>query len=366
MRLPPPFLPRPGWVRFGMPTLTMDAFYTRLKRNGPEPAYYFHGSEDVLKDEAIRYLIDASLDDTVRDFNLDLVDAGKLDPAGLMDLCSTLPMMADRRVVVVRGVEAWKRKTRAKKAAAAYLADPSPDTVLMLVQSAGEDKTDATLKSAAITVEFGEMEPHKITRWLNREAETNGISFADGALEHLQAAVGTDLGILRAEMGKLAGLADGPVTAEQVADLVGVHRGETVDDWCHAVLDDRTGQAVSLIESVLHQRGVNGVRMVMALGRRLTGIGIARAHYDDGTRGRALERAVFQSIKIVRPFGFSWNTEAANWARWAPNWPMGRLKVAVESARRADEVLKDTRLSKDIGVLTDLVTQLALAGEVSV
>ncbi len=348
-----------------MPTHTMKTFYGKLKRQGPESAYYFLGSEDVLKDEAVSQIIERVLDKSSQDFNLDQVSAGQVDPACLTDLCSTLPMMADRRVVVVRGVEAWKRKTRAKKAALAYLQDPAPETILILVQSADDEKTDKTLARAAYTVEFGEMPAEDTARWLKREADRHGIRFDRGAGEHLLATVGANLAALRSEVAKLSGLAvDTPITVQQVGDVVGLHQGETLIDWRDAVLAGDAAKAASLIESILNQSGTTGVRLVTALGTALIGAGVARAHYDTGKRGRALPSAVFNSIKAVRPYGFKWGDEATKWASWAPHWPLPRIRRAIDDARRADELLKDTHVSNDAGILTDLVMRLAAGEEV--
>jgi DNA polymerase-3 subunit delta len=344
----------------------MKTFYGKFKKHGPEPAYYFHGSEDVLKDEAIADILEAVLDKSLRDFNFDQVQAGQVDPAGLADLCSTLPMMADRRVVVVRGVEAWKRKTRAKKAAVAYLQDPAQETVLVLVQSSTEEKPDKALTEAAYTVDFSQMRPAETARWLKREAGRHGIQFDRGADDHLLATVGANLGALRSEVAKLSGLAvDGPITIAQVGEIVGIHQGETLTDWRDAVLGGDTASAASLIESILNQSGTTGVRMVMALSPALIGLGVARAHYDAGKRGRSLQSAVFDSIKVARPFGLKWGDEAAKWASWAPEWPLPRVRQAIDDARRADELLKDTHLSDDAGLLTDLVMRLAAGREVT-
>jgi hypothetical protein len=42
------------------------------------------------------------------------------------------------------------------------------------------------------------------------------------------------------------------------------------------------------------------------------------------------------------------------------------VRQAIDDARRADELIKDTRLSDDAGVLTDLVMRLAAGREVNV
>ncbi len=346
---------------------SLQNFYGSLKRNGPEAAYYLLGTEDVLKEEAIGDLLDRVIDPGLRDFNLDQIQASQIEPDALADLCSTLPMMAERRVVIIRGVEAWKRKTRAKKAAVAYLSNPAPETVLIMVQGAGEEKADTALSGAAYTVDCRELTPEKTLDWLNREGKRQEVTFAPGAADHLIAAVGGDLGALRSETSKLAGLAsDGPATVEQIGSLVGVHHGETVHDWRDAVLGGDPDKASSLIEPVLNQSGMTAVRMLTTLGTSLVGLGVTRSHYDSGKRGRALESAVYYSVRAARPFGLlQWKVEAANWASWAPDWPEPRIRAAIDAARMADERLKGTRISKDLGVLTDLVIRLATDLEVT-
>ena len=350
-----------------MPSHSLKDFYGSLKRKGPETAYYLFGSEDVLKDEAIGDLLEEVLDPGLRDFNLDQVQGGQVEPDALADLCSTLPMMAERRVVVIRGVEAWKRKTRAKKAAVAYLSDPAPETVLIMVQGSGEAKPDAALSGAAYAVDCRELTPEHALRWLDREGERQGVTFAPRAADHLIATLGGDLGALRSEVSKLAGLvSDGPATIAQIENLVGIRHGETVHDWRDAVLEGNPAKALEMIEPILHQSGMNAVRMVTSLGVSLIGLGVTRSHYDSGKRGRALQSAVFNSLRAARPYGLSnWKDEAVKWASWAPDWPAPRIRSAIDTARTADERLKGTRLSNDHGMLTDLVMQLATGPEVT-
>lgn len=349
-----------------MPPHSLTDFYSN-KRTGPEPAYYLFGTEDVLKNEAISDLLDQVLDPGLRDFNLDQLQASQVEPDALADLCSTLPMMADRRVVIIHGVEAWKRKTRAKKAAVAYLSNPAPETVLIMVQGSGEKKVDKDLSGAAYAVDCRELTPGHVLRWLKREGERQGVTFAPGALDHLIAVVGADLGSLRSEVSKLAALApDGEATVEQIGDLVGIRQGETVHDWRDAVLGGKPEKAVAMIETILHQSGMTGVRMLMTLGSSLIGMGVARSHYDSGKRGRALESAVVGSLSGARPFGLgNWKVEAAKWASWAPDWSQERIRAAIDAARSTDERLKNTKLSSDQGLLTDLVMRLAPGLEVT-
>src|SRR2546427_13091990 len=97
-----------------MAALTLDALLRNPKKGAPvlDPVYLLHGDEDVLKDEAIRALVDATVGSS-RDFNLDVRFAPDLTPESFHALVNTPPMLADRRAVVIRGVEQLgKRKTK--------------------------------------------------------------------------------------------------------------------------------------------------------------------------------------------------------------------------------------------------------------
>ncbi len=333
----------------------------KLLKQGPiEPCYYFHGPVDLLKDEALSDLLDRLLDPSLRDFNLDQRSAPDLQPADVETLCATLPMMAERRVVVIRDVEAWARKPKAKAAVLQYLAHAAPETVLVLVQGSGEEKPDPDLADRATTIVFEPLRRDHAERWLQRRAASRGVSLAPDAAEHLLAVLGDELGLLAAELDKLAGLGGSePVSLAQVEALLGVRHGETPEDWCRAVLRGETGKAAAMLPHLLEQPGVNGVRLLMLLGTHLVGVALVRAHVERGVRGRALQQAAFDAMRRIRLWGMSWGPTAALWAAAAPEWTEARLRSALRAARDADQALKTTNISGEGGVLTNLVLGLA-------
>ncbi len=337
---------------------SIDVFFRQLKSGAPAPAYYVRGSEDVLKEEVVRALDERLLDPSLRDFNFDQRSATQMDPDEAVTICQTLPMMASHRLVVLRDVEAWKRKTRARAGLLSYLDRPSPETVVVLVQGASEEKDDAELARRATVVVCDPLSPDRALRWVRREAERLETELAPEAAEHLLTVVGNDLGALRGELAKLAGIG-GVVSVELIGELVGVRRGETVYDWRDAVLEGRPERALALLPAVLAQSGVTGVRLVSTLGTTLVGVGVARAHADGGASGRRLESLVFTSLRNARPFGLQdWRGESVRWSRWAKSWPHDRLQLAFRLCLEADQALKSTRLSDERGVLTDLLLHL--------
>src|SRR5260370_32503441 len=105
-----------------MGAITLDEFFRRLKQGPPVPVYYFHGDEDVLKDEAVAAFLDATVDAGLRDFNVDQRAAGELDAERLHSLVHTPPMLAERRPVVFPGVAPLRQKYRLLAAPLASLA----------------------------------------------------------------------------------------------------------------------------------------------------------------------------------------------------------------------------------------------------
>ena len=344
-----------------MPAQTLDAFFRSLTKGEPARAYYFHGPEDLLKDEALRAIIDRVLDPSLRDFNLDQHSAGQLDADSLFALCTTLPMMAERRVVVLREVEALKRKPKVRAALLGYLGRPAPDTVLVLIQGSSEESEDKDLSKAAVAVACEPLPEDRVLKWLDRRAKGLGIELPEDAARHLVRAVGGELASLAAELEKLAALpATEPLTVERVGELVGVRHGETVLDWRDAVLEDRTGPAVRLLGPLLDQPGNSGVKLVTLLGTTLIGVGVARSYHDRRLRGKSLDDAVFALIRRNRVYGLmSWGEEKGRWIRWIPGWPSERVTQALRSILAADRALKGTTISDERGILTEMVLRMA-------
>ncbi|MEO8139018.1 MAG: DNA polymerase III subunit delta [Gemmatimonadota bacterium] len=338
-----------------------------LGRGELQPAYYLFGVEDILKEEASRAILKLALEPHERDFNFDQRGAAGLSPEDLHALVNTLPMMANRRVVFIRDIEVWKKKAAAREVLLKYLANPSNDTVLVLMDNAPatdekrrEYEPDAALAAHSYAVDFEELTPERATRWLEHRAKDLGVHLGEGAAEHLAAAVGYSLGALRSELEKLTSLAEqGPISREQVGELVGVRHGETLENWVAAVLADDTPRAISLCGGVLAQGGMSGVKMVTTLGSALIGLRLARLLYEKGSRGSALERSLMSLLQNRRLYGIGdWKFLARIWSQTAEQWPSARLRAATRATLETDQALKGTRVTDELGVLTDLVLRL--------
>jgi DNA polymerase III subunit delta len=336
-----------------MPALVERAFRKSLQRGDFERVYYFHGDDDFLKEQAVRDLVAAAVDSSTRDFNLDVRAGAELDAETLGSLVGTPPMMAARRVVVVRDVAALRKDARA--ALDRYLADPAPDVMLILVAPAAEKaKVDKSLEARAATMEFAPLTGDRVPRWITHHVETVlGAAITPEATELLQQATGSELAALAAELDKLASYAAGGTIDEAaVANVVGVRRGETLGDFLDRIAARDAAGALALLPHILAQPKTSAVSIVMALTTQMLAIGwgITRSRAD-----------YFELLKSGRAFPMRpWGEAARAWSAAERHWDDNAIDAALDALLAADIALKETRISSDTQLLTNLV--LALCG----
>ena len=335
-----------------------------LKRRSFDGAYFITGEDDYQKDDAVKQLTEAALEPASRDFNLDTRRAAELDPETLGVLLSTPPMMAERRVIVLRDVNALKKDAR--RALDEYLSKPAPDLLLVMTAAAGT-KLDAPLADSTTVLEFDYLTGDRIPRWIAHYATNGlGIRISEPAMELLQAAVGSDLHQLAGELDKLASYVQGrdEIGEDDVAAIVGVRRGETQADLLDAVADRNVSRSLELIPHVLAQPKTTAVSVVMALSTQMLAISWGRARLDEGlSRGR-LAQEYFDFLKETGAFtGRSWGSATAVWARAAERWNREALDRALDSLLEADIALKESRVSSEEQLLATVVLSLCAADE---
>ena len=341
------------------PVADAKTLRTATKERVFAPAYYLHGDDDYLKDEELKRVIDVAVDPATRDFNLELLRGADLDAETLGTIVSTPPMMADRRVVVIRDVHALKKDARAMLDK--YLKNPAPDLLLLLV-APSTAKPDAGLMKTTAPVVFHSLTGARIPKWITYYVEHDlGSSITPGAVTLLQEAVGTDLAQLRVELDKLVSFAaDEPVNEAAVTSVVGVRIGETMGDFLDAVARRDTVHALSMLGTVLQQPKASAVTTIMALTAQTLVIGWAQAARDRGTHPSKLSGDLFSLLKESGSVftGRSWGEFIATCVRASDGWTPRAIDDALELLLGADVCLKDTRLSSDEQLLSTLVLSL--------
>lgn len=338
-----------------------------LKRGTFDGAYYVCGEDDFQKDDAVKQLIDAAVEPAMRDFNMEVLRAQEADAKSLDASLSVLPMMADRRIVVIRDASALKKDAR--KVLDRYLQKPSPDLLLILVEVPGA-KSDKDFLKNATPLEFDYLTADRIPRWIAHHASTHfRKQISAEAADLLQSAVGTDLNMLVSELDKLASYSHGrDIEEADVSAIVGVRRGETMADFLDAVAMRNVTKALELVPQILSQPKISAVQMVMALSVQTLALAWGKARLNEGLSQSRLQGEFFGLLKQSGALftGRPWGSAASSWASNVGGWNRASLDRALDSLLDADKALKETRLSSEDQVISTLVLSMCVEDDRSI
>ena len=348
-----------------MSTAAKRALHQALQQGSFAPVYYFHGDEDLLKEKAIRQLLDRAVDPATREFNLEVRRGAELDGETLASLLATPPMMAALRVLVIRDVTALRKDARL--ALDRYLAAPADDAVVVLVSAAGA-RPDRALQTRATSIEFASLPSERVPRWIVQHAATElGATITLEAAELLQRVVGDDLPALASELDKLASYTGGAAIGEAaVAAVVGARHGETLNDLVDRVLARDGAGALGLLPRILMQPKTTAVWVVMTLTIQLLAVAWARAMSDAGASPSRIEREMIElfATKAWPWPGRPYREAATTSVQAADRWSLPTIEQALDALLAADIALKESRLSSDEQLLSSLLLALC-CGEAS-
>ena len=334
----------------------MKALHTAVQKQQFDPVYYLHGEEEFRKEEAVRYLVDGAVDPATRDFNLDQRKGAELTGETLASLLAMPPMMADRRVVVIRDVTGLRKDARA--ALDKYLDSPAADLLLVLTAPA-DAKTDKTLAQRTVAVECEPMTGSQIPKWIATRVEKHlGKQITLEAANLLHDAVGTDLGQLAMEIDKLAAYSTGTTIDDAaVAAIVGIRREETLGELLDAIAMRDANRALALMPGVMQQPKMNAVFIVMALTTQMLALAVGKA------RGARNSNDYFNILRSgsSNMTGRSWGDAAASWARATSKWSATDLDHALEVLLQTDASLKNSRVSSEDQVLATAILSICRA-----
>ncbi|MBI3592773.1 MAG: DNA polymerase III subunit delta, partial [Nitrospirae bacterium] len=198
--------------------MSIKQFQQELSKGLKSPVYLLYSPEDFLLYEALSDV--KGLHKDANGFNFDVYDIKSPDDAmpveQIIDVLNTLPFLSDRRTVVIQNIQKLAKKDVQKLES--YLSNPSASSLLIMMHEGAAQKLfDASglknVKVIALTVQERE-----IPLWIKAKAGKRGISLTERAVEYLINTVGTDLGMLYAEIEKLSCL---NVSAIDVDDIRG-------------------------------------------------------------------------------------------------------------------------------------------------
>ncbi len=233
-------------------SVLLNALERMIERREFLPIYLFYGDEDFLIEESLQMFIAAAVDEATKSFNLDIVYGSDVDAKQVMALAASFPMMAERRVVIVREFE----KLTNKDPLLSYLDHPSPTTSLVLITSKPDfrQKFYKTLKEQGILVEFKSLYENDVPQWINKTVERRGKIISYQACQLIQNYVGRSLREIYNEIEKLF-IYVGDKKAIDVDDInaiVGMSRQFNVFELQNAIGAKNISRALEILTHMLN------------------------------------------------------------------------------------------------------------------
>lgn len=198
-----------------------------VKNGNFVPVYLLMGTEpyypDLVCDEIIKY----ALTDSERDFNQTVFYGLDTDVGTVASECRSYPMMAERRLVVLK--EAQSMKTL--EDLATYASDPMESTVLViLMHGASADKRRALYKNVqkkGVVLVSDALRDYEMPQWITSFYKSRGLDIEPAAAALLAEYAGTDMSRIMLETEKMQkNLPEGTVrvNAADIEKNVGISR----------------------------------------------------------------------------------------------------------------------------------------------
>lgn len=234
--------------------LSHQQLETAFRHRNFKPLYFLYGEETFLMDELQARLLETALQPHERDFNCDLIYGAEADVNQVLAACNSFPMMAERRVVIVRDFEKLKDNRRFQH----YAAQPNPSAVVLLLCSTKPNLSAhpyRALKQHAAWGEFKPLYPREMPGWIQKRVERQGCRIDPDAVQMLADFVGTRLRDAVLEIDKLRTFAGERthLTLDDVVRASGQTRECNVFELQRLIGACQYGEAVAITERLLQQ-----------------------------------------------------------------------------------------------------------------
>lgn len=227
---------------------------TAFEAGNFDPLYLVYGEERWFIDELQRILVETGVQPHERDFNLDILYGSEVDAKAALGVCQSYPMMAQRRVVVIRDFDSIRDNGIFKT----YAEQPNPQAVVYLV-CAGKPNFShhpyRAIKKHGTAIQFEALYANHVPRWIETLANERGMHMKPRAVQMLADFVGTSLSNVATELDKLSTYVGGrdEVTEDDVVQATGQTREFNVFELQRAVGETSYYDAIRISERLLQQ-----------------------------------------------------------------------------------------------------------------
>ena len=297
-----------------------DLLKRDLKNNELGQLYVIGGEEAYLREHYLHKLVDALVDDTFRDFNLEEFEGSAVTVEQLSNAIDSYPAMAERRVVVLKDFDVFHAPAAWKEYLPEILSDLPEYICVIFYYDTIDLKPDkrtklySLIQKVGCIAEFTQLERHDLIPWIRRHAAAQKKQISDATCDYLLFLCGTSMTNLVTEIAKACShSATDEVTRKDIDAVCSKVLDAVVFDLTDAIADTRFDQALSIVGELIAQKN-EPIVLLSAVSRHIQRLYAAKlVAVSHGTEQELMEmlgtKSAYYARKMrdgARRFPLSW------------------------------------------------------------
>lgn len=189
--------------------MSYKSIITDIKNKKIKPIYLLHGEEPYFIDLIADYIAENVLSEDEKAFNQSVFYGRDVSVDEVVASAKRFPMMAERQVVILKEAQGLGTTNIQSKMAEfeSYFKNPQPTTVLVIClkykKADGRKSYTQAAKKNGVVFESKKLYENKIPDFIQESLRINGYGISYKAAFMLTEFLGTDLGKINNELGKL-------------------------------------------------------------------------------------------------------------------------------------------------------------------
>lgn len=225
-----------------------------IKQKQFKPVYLLHGEEPYYLDKLAKEIQEHALEEHERDFNQTVLYGRDADFLALISELKGYPMMAERRLVILREAQDFKQIDDLE----AYCTNPTPTTVFVIVYKYkkfdSRKKITKEIAKNGIVFLSDKVKDYQLGDWVSRYLQEIGYSITPKANSLLVDSLGNDLSKITNELEKLSLLLQKGTTISEIhiEENIGISKDYNVFELNNAVRDRDVPKAMAIVRYFEH------------------------------------------------------------------------------------------------------------------
>ncbi len=322
-----------------MANYTIAGFFKNLSSFDKESAFIFYGAESFFIDDLLEKIVGNSFNNvSEKDLNYHKFYGTESTASEILSACMSYPMLAERKVIVVKEFERMKINKDESESFQKYLENPQTSTRLILTAVKVENKgLGKVILKNAVSVECKNLTPGDLYTWVAQKYRDHEISVEKETISFLIENIGNDLLRLNQEIEKSIAFAGETknVTLELISELTGFNREVNIFNFQKVLGARNLKNSLKIGLQLLEQQ--NAIEVILAmLYRFFKQVIIVKQLHSQQMNKNDIVKKVNQTEFMLRDAFASIN-----------NFTLYELKYIFEKIEETDILLKSSERNKE-------------------